>query len=173
LSETQQGSGAGASGPSPEAGPSEEQMRAYEAELNRITSSEMILQTAVSLVNIGGRRLGLGEGGSEAQRDLEQVADAIDAARALMSILERRMPREIGPLRDAISQLQMAYAREVRATGEQGAGPQPPGTEQTGGPDRPAPPPAAPDRGAAPPAGQGSRRPGPAEASGRLWVPGR
>ena len=32
---------------------------AYEAELNRITSAEMIVQTTVSLINIAGRRLGL------------------------------------------------------------------------------------------------------------------
>ncbi len=30
---------------------------AYEAELNRISSAEMIIQTAVSLINIAGRRL--------------------------------------------------------------------------------------------------------------------
>ncbi|MGH2912261.1 MAG: hypothetical protein ACRDJ3_07270, partial [Solirubrobacteraceae bacterium] len=108
--------------------PSDEEMRAaYEAELNRITSTEMILQTAVSLLNIGGRRLGLArpsEPGSPAagsdspaggDRDLEQVRDAIDAVRALMPILERRMARELSPLRDAVSQLQMAYAREVKS----------------------------------------------------------
>ena len=46
--------------PTTQAQSSEQEMRAaYEAELNRISSSEMILQTAVSLLNIGGRRLGL------------------------------------------------------------------------------------------------------------------
>ena len=40
--------------------PSEEEMRAaYEAELSRITSADMILQSAASLLNIGGLRLGL------------------------------------------------------------------------------------------------------------------
>ncbi|MGA9875558.1 MAG: hypothetical protein WBQ21_07105, partial [Solirubrobacteraceae bacterium] len=114
--------------------PSEEEMQAaYEAELNRITSTEMILQTTVSLLNIGGRRLGLApspdpqSATSQAatERDLEQVRDAIDGARALMPILERHMAGELGPLRDAISQLQMAYAREVqgaRPPGAPGAG---------------------------------------------------
>ncbi len=99
--------------------PSEEELRAaYEAELNRISSVNMILQTTVSLINIGGRRLGMTAPGSppaEAERDLEQVRDAIDGARALMPILERHMAAELGPMRDAISQLQMAYAREVQA----------------------------------------------------------
>lgn len=165
-----------------QAQPSEEEMRAaYEAELNRITSTEMILQTVVSLVNLGGRRLGLG-GAPEAQRDLDQVADAIDGARALMPILERRMPGEIAPLRDAISQLQMAYAREVRgAPGTQAAG-----APQTGEhPSSPAEPqkgdggissettPKDGSEGGGAPTDGGPRRPGPAESSGRLWVPGR
>src|SRR6202035_5284639 len=113
-------------GAATQAGPSEDEMRAaYEAELNRITSSEMILQTAVSLINIGGRRLGLAppaspggpdaDPGPPAARDLEQVRDAIDGASALLPILERSMPRELSPLRDAIAQLQVAYAREAQS----------------------------------------------------------
>ena len=62
TTETQPGSGAGEQ-------PSEQEMRAaYEAELNRITSSEMILQTTVSLLNIGGRRLGLTAPGAAPRR---------------------------------------------------------------------------------------------------------
>jgi hypothetical protein len=154
--------------------PSEDQLRAaYEAELNRITSSDMILQTAVSLINIGGRRLGLTAPGGAAvdssasapERDLEQVRDAIDGARALLPILERRMStRELAPLRDAVAQLQMAYAREAQsASGTGSNGPTPPSAEQAQ--------PAQEQKGSAgnePPSG-----PGPAQASGRLWVPGR
>ncbi len=157
--------------------PSEDELRAaYEAELNRITSSEMIIQTTVSLINIGGRRLGLAApGGSPAaagERDLEQVRDAIDAARALMPILERRMPRELGPLRDAIAQLQMAYAREAQsgasagpATASQPADEPKPAAEQTPAGEQPTPTPPKPT--------DEQPRPGPAQASGRLWVPGR
>jgi hypothetical protein len=142
--------------------PSEEELRAaYEAEMSRITSADMILQATVSLLNIGGYRLGLSPGGEEpagGARDLEQVRDAIDGARALMPILERRQPGELRPLRDALSQLQMAYAREAGS----GAPAQPPV----------APPPAA--AGQEPPATAGKPGgPGPAESSGRLWVPGR
>jgi hypothetical protein len=153
--------------------PTDEEMRAaYEAELNRITSTDMILQTAVSLLNIGGRRLGLAggpesdrEGGREGGRDLDQVSDAIDAVRALLPILERRMPREIGPLRDAVSQLQMAYAREVQAARE----PAPPAS---GGSPAPGEPVTSPQKPA--PQAEGEKpAPGPAESSGRLWVPGR
>jgi hypothetical protein len=157
--------------------PSDEEMHAaYEAELNRITSTDMILQTAVSLLNIGGRRLGLDRpsgSGSPApngdtaagERDLEQVRDAVDAVCALMPILERRMPREIGPLRDAVSQLQMAYAREVQGAREPSAAPAaaPPSAGEA----------AVPPQKPAPQAESEKPAPGPAESSGRLWVPGR
>ena len=171
----------------PTAQPSEEEMRAaYEAELSRITSADMILQTAVSLLNLGGRRLGLAPG-SEQERDLEQVRDAVDGVRALLEILERSASaQELRPLRDALSQLQMAYAHEVGAAGAgetpaPGAGAAAPAT-----PDRAAAAPAAPPAGGAqtPPAGSapGGETPsadeqepgaGPAVSSGRLWVPGR
>jgi hypothetical protein len=167
----------GPGGPTSQAQPSEEEMRAaYEAELNRVTSAEMIVQTTVSLINIAGRRLGLAppaaggdpsaEPGSE--RDLEQVRDAIDGASALMPILERRMPGELAPLRDAIAQLQIAYAREAQSssnqtsttsTTAQGTSP-----EQAKPVEKPVEKPAE---------GDGQQDPGPAQASGRLWVPGR
>lgn len=171
-------------GPGETAGqPSEEELRAaYEAELSRITSADMMLQAAVSLLNIGSHRLApraqsqAGDEGASAEppagRDLEQVRDAIDGVKALLEILERRMPNELRPLRDALSQLQMAYAREVQASGaEVPAGPAEPGAS----------PPQAPSAGATGeqqgqgerPAEQGSGGPGPAESSGRLWVPGR
>ncbi|MFZ1154026.1 MAG: hypothetical protein WAN93_03890 [Solirubrobacteraceae bacterium] len=158
--------------------PSEEEMRAaYEAELNRITSSEMILQTAVSLLNIGGRRLGLAPTPSSppaaAERDLEQVRDAIDGASALLPILERRMPRELGPLRDAVAQLQVAYAREAQSAGS--ASGSSASTSSTTSTTPPAPPAeqATPSEQQEPPTEGEQQGPGPAQASGRLWVPGR
>jgi len=182
-----------------QAQPGDDEMRAaYEAELNRITSTEMILQTVVSLVNIGGRRLGL-VGGPDAPRDLDQVTDAIDGARALIPILERRMAHEVGPLRDAIAQLQMAYAREARAKPPEKPGAKPPEKppEKTGEEPSEKPPEKTgeepsekpPEKtGEEPPekpsektgeepsdtsATEAAKGPGPAESSGRLWVPGR
>ncbi len=162
------------SGPEGPAGaPSEEELRAaYEAELARITAVDMIAQSAVSLLNIGARRMGPppgAEGATGAEgRDLEQVEDAIDAARALLAILERRIPREIGPLKDALSRLQMAYAQEV------GAGAGQPAAEGGGEPTQPDTP-AQPEQRQQQPTEpeQGGKGPGPAESSGRLWVPGR
>jgi hypothetical protein len=153
--------------------PSEAEMRAaYEAELSRITSAEMIVQTAVSLINLGVRRLGRLPPGSTSEqaavagseRDLEQVRDAIDGASALLPILERRMPQELGPLRDAIAQLQVAYAREAQsAAGTTSQATRPPAEQAKSEPVTPA----------RPTEGEQQPGPGPAEASGRLWVPGR
>jgi hypothetical protein len=163
------------------------QRAAYEAELNRITSTEMILQTTVSLLNIGGRRLGLAgppdpqstTSPPAGERDLEQVRDAIDGARALMPILERHMAGELGPLRDAVSQLQMAYAREVhgaRQTGSPAAAPASSAEKHAPSKQSPAPSPEKPASAERPAEDSGEREPdgpGPAQASGRLWVPGR
>lgn len=156
-----------AAGAAPE-GASEAELRAaYEAELSRITPADMMLQAAVSLLNLGARRLGLTGGpeprgsadaaASPPERDLGQVRDAIDGVRALLAILERSMPQELRPLRDALSQLQIAYAREAPA-GAEAAAPadQPPAAAGESGST-------AEDRAGAP---------GPAQSSGRLWVPG-
>jgi hypothetical protein len=160
--------------------PSEEELRAaYEAELSRISSADMILQAAVSLLNLGGRRLGpIGDRpapGAEGERDLAQVRDAIDAVRALLQILERSAPEELRPLRDALAQLQMAYAREAQAGGEAGQSAQPPApaakSDAPAAEDSPDVP-VAPGKPGTPPA-EGKPGAGPAESSGRLWVPGR
>jgi hypothetical protein len=159
--------------------PSEEELRAaYEAELSRITSADMMLQAAVSLLNIGSYRLAgpppAGEGAASqaaSGRDLEQVRDAIDGVKALLEILERRIPGELGPLRNALSQLQMAYAREMQASGAEkpsGADASAPSEAQAASPGAPGSEPAEGDA----PGEQGSPGPGPAESSGRLWVPG-
>ena len=153
--------------------PTEEELRAvYEAELARITSTDMIAQAVVSLLSIGARRLGSpgapqggeAQGSAQAERDLEQVRDAIDAVRALLEVLERRIPpQELRSLRDALSQLQVAYAREVQAAG--GADQAAQAGERPGGP----PPSAGQD---APGGADSSGAPGPAQSSGKLWVPG-
>jgi hypothetical protein len=161
--------------------PSEEELRAaYEAELSRITSADMMLQAAVSLLNIASHRLaprapepeGAATGAPAPERDLEQVRDAIDGVRALLEILERRVPGELAPLRDALSRLQIAYARETQTGATQAAAdPNEPGASAPPGPAPGAPQPGAEE--APGQAEQDSSRPGPAESSGRLWVPGR
>ena len=71
---------------------SEEELRAIEAEMERLTVDDVLLQTLVTLINLGARKAGLatppGEEGPE--RDLEQTRQAIDGARALLPLLEPR-----------------------------------------------------------------------------------
>jgi hypothetical protein len=160
--------------------PTEEELRAYEEELSQITSTQLVVQASASLLNVGGRRLGLAEG-AERERDLEQVRDAIDAVRALLPILERRMPgAQAAPLRDALSQLQMAYARlaqsEVagQAAVQQPGEPRKPSASEPPRPTAGQPPRSTPDPQDQPAEdGDPASGPGPAERSGRLWVPGR
>lgn len=161
--------------------PTEEELRAaYEAELSRVDVTDMVAQMAVSLLNVAAVRMRPepGPAGAPAEPEMEQARDAIDGARALVAILERRIPGELGPIRQALSQLQMAYAAQAGA-----AGSAPQDVPAQGAPaGAPAPGQGAPAGGAGGAAGspaEGSQQPpkpegpGPAESSGRLWVPGR
>jgi hypothetical protein len=146
--------------------PSEEELRAaYEAELKRLRVEHVLLDNVAALVNLGMRRTGLVPG-TEEERDPAQVQLAIDSLRALMPVLERAAPSQIGAIRDAVSQLQIAYvkiggqpapaASEGEPAGTGQAAPQPPPRRQPPQPEPPKP-----------------GEPGPAQRSGRLWVPGQ
>src|SRR3954465_5242625 len=128
--------------------PTEEELRAaLEEEMRRVTVDDVLLQSAVSLVNLGGRKAGLAPG-TEGERDLVQVQAAIDGVSALLPVLEARGREEVKPIRDALSQLQMAY---TRLAGEGGGAPPP----SEGAPPKPDEPSKADE-------------PGPARSSGRL-----
>src|SRR5690606_25989805 len=95
----------------PQDQPSPEELRAaMEEELKRVTVDDVLLQTVVSIVNLAGRRAGLVPG-AEQERDLDRLQTAIDAVRARLPVLERRHKAKLGPIRDAVARLQMAYAQ--------------------------------------------------------------
>jgi hypothetical protein len=103
--------------------PSEEELRArLEEELKKVSVADVLLQTVVTLINIGGQRLSLSDAAPDA-RDLEQVRLAIESVRALLPLLEATEggAAQMRPIRDALSQLQLAYAREVGAAEGTGA----------------------------------------------------
>jgi hypothetical protein len=133
---------------------SEEELQAIEAEIDRIHVDDVVLQTVVSLINLGARKGAVGappEAG--VQPDYEQLRTAIEAARALLGVVGDRHGDKLGPIRNALSQLQMAYAQGTGgAAGAPGAG---------GGQAGQAPPEPAPQQ---PPRSQGGSR---------LWVPGQ
>jgi hypothetical protein len=128
--------------------PTEEEMRAaYEAEIKKLRVEDVLIQTVVSLVNLGGRKAGLAPG-TEDERDPAQLQKAIDAARALLPLIEGELGPDASQVRDALSQLQMAFAQQ--APGGDAA-------PQEGGQATPEQP----------------QQPGNAPSSGRLWVPGQ
>ena len=136
----------------PRTEPSDEELRAaLEEQMRRITVDDVLVQTAVTLLNLGGRRLGLpgpeGEVPPEG-RDLAQAQKAIDAVRALLPLLPAE-PQ--APIRDALSQLQMAFAREAQGVGE--------------------PPPEAGAPPEAPPADAGAGEAERAKARSKIWTP--
>lgn len=136
--------------------PSEEEMRAaYEQEIKRLRVEDVLVQTLVSLINLGGRKAGLAEG-TEDERDPQQLKQAIDGATALLPLVEPALGPDAAQVKNAISQLQMAFS--------QLAGGAPSGGGEPGGQTPPEP--AQPQQ---PQPGQ----PGQAQSSGRLWVPGQ
>jgi hypothetical protein len=159
--------------------PSEEELRAaYEAEISKVKVEHVLLEQVVTLINLGMRRTGLVPG-TESERDPVQVRLAIEAIRVLLPVLEQSAPQQIAPIREALSQLQMAYVKlggspgsEPSEPSEPSETPPPPASQAGPGAGEETAPPGSPppDPGSPPPkAGD----PGPAQRSGRLWVPGQ
>lgn len=148
-------------GPAPEGAPgdrppTEEELRAaYEAELKALRVEEVVAQTVVSLLNLGARKAGLLPG-SEDEADADQVALAVESVRRLLPLIEPALGENAAQIKDALSQLQVAYAKLAGEEGGSGGGDG--GGEEGPGPD------AGPDGGGKGPAAGGD--------SG-LWVPGR
>jgi hypothetical protein len=109
----------------PEQQPSEEEIREQlEQEIRNVRVEDLILQGAVSILNLSARRIA-----KDDERDLEQAKVGIEAARALTELV----PEEAQPqLRQAVSELQLLYAKHA---GEDGADAEPAGQEpkQEGG----------------------------------------
>ena len=124
--------------------PSEEELRAaYEAEVKKLRVEDVVIQTVVTLVNLGGRKAGLAPG-TEDERDFDQLRLGIEAARALLPLVEAELGPDAAQVRNALSQLQMAYAQGAQEGGEAGEAPAEP-----------------------------QQPPQPPPASGKLWVPGQ
>jgi hypothetical protein len=102
--------------------PSEEELRAaYEQQLKQLRVEDIVVQTIVSLVNLGGRKAGLAAG-TEEERDPEQLRMAIEAVRSLLPLVESALGPDAAAIREALSQLQMAYSQAGGAAGEGPAG---------------------------------------------------
>jgi hypothetical protein len=125
--------------------PSEEELRArIEEGLRKVRVQDVLLESVVTIINLTARRIG-----KEDERDLAQAKVGIDAVRSLVELLE---PEPQAQVKNALSELQMLYARE--AGGGEGT--------------------SAPEEGAEP-ASEGATGPGPERPRGErppgLWVP--
>jgi hypothetical protein len=139
----------------------EEELRQLEAEMERINVDDVLIQTTVTLLNLAARKAGLAAPPGQAPApDWEQVRQAIDGARALLPLLEARHGDQLGQVRQTLTQLQMIYAQQAGGAG--GAEAAPEGAAEPGG--------AAAGEGGGQPEPEG---PGPAQSSGRLWIPGQ
>jgi hypothetical protein len=127
--------------------PTEEELReALEEQLKRVRVEQVVTEATVSILNVAVLRAGLVPG-SEDSVDLAQTRLGIEAVRALLPLVEQAVGAEQAkPIRDALSQLQLAYVRAAEG-GEQPEEGQEPQDKPEG--------------------------PGPAQQSGRLWVPGQ
>lgn len=125
----------------------ERMLEQMEEEMRRVRVEDLIAQSVVSILNLSARRIV-----KEDERDLAQARIGIDAVRSLVEHLDAEAQNEI---KNALSQIQMLYARHV---GETAAGDAPPSAAT----DEP----------------ETQRGPGAGEAGGihkpppGLWVPG-
>lgn len=146
MADEEQQSGGSAAGDQPSEGqPSEEELRAQlEEEIKRVRVQDVLLQSVVSILNLSARRIA-----KDDERDLEQAKVGIDAARALVDLVE---PDAQAQLRQAISELQMLYAKHA-GEGSGGSGG---GGDEGGSPEKD-----APEQGTS----------GPAKDDSGLWTP--
>jgi hypothetical protein len=135
--------------------PTEEEVRAYLAQLRAAPVDQVVAEVASALLNAAQVKLG--------RRDGRLL---IDLAAGLAAQTRGRLPEELtGQLEQVVAQLQLHQVeaeREVVAAREQGH--EEPGDLPAG---------AAPRGGAEPPAAPPPPAEGPPSAASRLWVPGR
>jgi hypothetical protein len=86
--------------------PTEEEIRAQlEEEIRNVRIEDLILQSVVSILNLSARRIA-----KDDERDLDQAKVGIDAGRALVDLVK---PDAQPQLRQAISELQLLYAKHA------------------------------------------------------------
>ena len=86
--------------------PSEDELREQlEQEIRKVRVEDVVLQSVVSILNMAARRIA-----KDDERDLDQAKVGIDAARALVDLVK---PEAQPQLRQAISELQVLYAKHA------------------------------------------------------------
>ncbi len=139
--------------------PSEEELRErLEEEVKSLRVQDVLLQSVVSIINLSARRIG-----KEDEQDLEQARLGIEAAKAVVDLLD---PEPGAQVRNAISEIQVMYAAAADGSSPPAEPPSPGGAPPSA---EPAPTPGAPPPAQVPPppsGGPGERKPPPG-----LWTP--
>lgn len=126
---------AAAAGSSGSAEPDEAELqRRLEEQLRQVRVQDLILESVASILNLSARRIAKPD-----ERDLEQGRVGIEAVRGLLELIE---PGAREQVQEALSQVQVLYAREAKGgegesdPGENGPGAAPPAPEPGGGDPR-------------------------------------
>jgi hypothetical protein len=102
-------------GPTPE---QEEELRQrVDEQLRKVRVQDLLLESVAGILNLSARRIA-----KEDERDLEQARVGIEAVRAVVGLLE---PEPAKAVRDALSELQVLYARQASGGGEAPPEPEP------------------------------------------------
>jgi hypothetical protein len=101
--------------PTPE---QEEELRQrVDEQLRRVRVQDLLLESVAGILNLSARRIA-----KDDERDLEQARIGIEAVRAVVGLLE---PEPAKAVRDALSELQVLYARQASGEGEAPPEPEP------------------------------------------------
>ena len=85
--------------------------------LKKLRVEDVLLQTAATLIDLAARRMGLAE--EDGPKQLDQAKLAIEGIRALQPLMTEEQQAAV---REPLSQLQLAYAREAQAPAQPAAG---------------------------------------------------
>jgi hypothetical protein len=77
--------------------------------LKKLRVEDVLLQTAATLIDLAARRMGLAE--EDGPKQLDQAKLAIEGIRALQPLMTEEQQAAV---REPLSQLQLAYAREAK-----------------------------------------------------------
>jgi len=109
----------------------EEMQRRLEEQLRKVRVQDLLLESVVSILNLTARRIA-----KEDERDLDQARVGIEAVRAVLELIDAE-PR--AQVREALSQVQVLFAREAKGDGDEPGGappaqePEPPQAERPSG----------------------------------------
>lgn len=110
--------------------PSDEELQArLEEQLRQVRVQDVLLESVASILNLSARRIAKAD-----ERDLEQGRIGIEAVRAVIGLIDAAARDQV---QEALSQVQMLYAREAQGGGGEGSQGPPAGEPPAPEPQRP------------------------------------